>query len=136
MPTNLSDPEQINRNFTQFVTETNDNCNNLILNYSQTFFKPNISFSFWMIDKNNINNIILSLKKNSTGADSLSLRLVLYCYPFIENYLVHIFNYCIEKGYFPGAWKQALGIPFPKNNKPTCYSDLRIISKLFYSISY
>ena len=53
-----------------------------------------------------------------------------YCSPFIDIYITHIINFCIEKKCFPELWKEAIGLPIPKTSNPIEYSDLRIISIL------
>lgn len=53
-----------------------------------------------------------------------------YCSPFIDKYITHIINCCIEQSYFPNLWKQSIGKPLAKNLNPTTFSDLRIISIL------
>nr|CAH7768680.1 unnamed protein product [Callosobruchus chinensis] len=52
------------------------------------------------------------------------------CSPFIDRYIAHLINYCIEKSCFPTMWKNSIGIPIPKINIPKNFSDLRIISLL------
>lgn len=42
----------------------------------------------------------------------------------------HIFNICLETGYFPEVWKTAVVSPIPKRNTPTCFNDLRPICLL------
>lgn len=50
------------------------------------------------------------------------------CSPFIDKYITHIINSCLETGYFPKPWKTTLVKPLPKVNEPQNYSDLRPIS--------
>ena len=49
--------------------------------------------------------------------------------------LLTIFNWCLEKGYFPSKWKQGLILPVPKPNKkdyqlPTNYRPITLLSCL------
>lgn len=52
------------------------------------------------------------------------------CSPFIDKFLTHIINCCLETGYYPHIWKVAIGKPLAKCSNPKQYSDLRIISIL------
>ena len=49
------------------------------------------------------------------------------CSPFIDQYILHIINCCIEVG---SAWKVSIGKPLAKSPNPSKFNDLRIISIL------
>ncbi len=50
--------------------------------------------------------------------------------PVIVPYITHLINMCIEDNTYPELWKNAIGIPLPKVNKPNSMTDLRLISIL------
>ena len=103
---------------------------NATIFYKHAKFRENLNFSFSPTDIKEINNILSALKSNASGEDQMSLEMIKLCFPVIAPYLVHIFNLCLEKGYFPAKWKNALIRPLPKINDPKLLSDLRPISLL------
>nr|CAH7749182.1 unnamed protein product [Callosobruchus chinensis] len=52
------------------------------------------------------------------------------CLPAIAPYDLHLTNSCLEIGYFPQFWKEALILSLPKIPAPRTPSDLRPISIL------
>ena len=141
LPRHLSDPEKINNYFSQFF-QNNDNCNVTLDYYNNNLFHPENNFSFSMTDVEEVHTILMHITKNTMGIDGINLSMIKYCSPFIDLYLVHILNYCIERKYFPHIWKRAIGKPLPKTSGPENLSDLRIISilpvasKIFEKILY
>lgn len=129
IPLNLSDPNKINQYFSRYFQDVNNNCDDLISSYDAADSLEN-KFNFQMTNCEEVHKILHSLKKESSGCDKISLSMLKYCSPFIDSYLVHIINSCIEQCYFPQLWKQAIGTPLPKKTNPETFSDLRIISIL------
>ena len=112
------------------MQNVSDSGNEKIDFYNNNIFRENINFTFNLTNVQNINNIIHSIKTTSCGTDDISINMIKYCSPFIDIYILHIINSCIELHYFPDAWKVAIGKPLAKNNNPKTFSDLRIISIL------
>ena len=67
---------------------------------------------------------------NTSGIDGISLEMIKLCMPSLLLPITHIVNLCLEVGYFPAIWKEALVCPLPKIPNPKAYSDLRPISLL------
>lgn len=130
IPPDLSDPNHINRYFTSIFENSDVACAERISFYSNHKFNENLSFNFKLIDVPEIIKIINSIKSNAKGSDGLSLQMVKMCLPSIDKYICHIINSCLEIGFFPQIWKEALVIPLPKTANPSRYDDLRPISLL------
>lgn len=73
---------------------------------------------------------LLTIKSGAIGVDGISIKMILYCCPYILPTLVHIFNYCFEKGVYPSLWKTAYIVPVGKVSRPATFADLRPISIL------
>src|SRR5699024_6828115 len=65
-----------------------------------------------------------------SGFDIITAKMLKLCTPVIAKYVTHLVNCCLESGYFPKCWKNALVRPLPKNKEPESCSDLRPISIL------
>lgn len=108
---------------------------------SKTPFTCN-QFSFKLTTTEEVGNIISQLKSNAYGSDNISLTMITYCRPFIDPYITHIINICLEMCIFPDQWKTALVIPYPKNDSPTDLSDFRpvsvlpVLSKILERVAY
>ena len=129
LPANLTDPNELNAYFAEFVNKTNNICVNTADRYSNLEFSEN-KFDFKLATIDNIENAYRSIKSNASGSDNISLRMLEYCTPYIFPQICHIINTCLEQGCFPNSWKEALVHPIPKTNNPSSMSDLRPISLL------
>lgn len=58
------------------------------------------------------------------------MRRLKICVPFGMDYVVHIFNFCIEDSVFPKVWKSSIIRPLPKSKNVNSLKDLRSISIL------
>lgn len=130
LPANRSNPDNINNYFADFLQNTNDKCKNQILFCNTNSFSTNFKFSFSLATIEDIRNGLFNIKTNAYGTDGISAHMLKLCMPTIETVILHIINCCIEKSYFPAAWKTAIGLPLPKIKNPNKISDLRIISIL------
>lgn len=130
IPEELADPNEINNYFASFVQSVNNNCDNKIEYYNDNLLNLNISFSFSLTSVKEVNTILHNIKTDAIGIDGISSTMLKYCSPFIDKFITHIINCCIEKKYFPHMWKVAVGKPLPKKNDPSALSDLRVISVL------
>ena len=74
----------------------------------------------------------LSLLKQSKarGIDDLDSKILIISAPIIAEHLTYIYNLCIEKCYFPQAFKDAKVIPLFKSGTPNDPSNYRPISIL------
>lgn len=109
---------------------SNNSCTEQINFYNSNIYNNQNNFNFQFTTIEEVHNILFNLKSNACGADSISLHMLRYCSPVIDKYMVHIFNYSIETGTYPNAWKEAIGIALPKTTNPESLSDLRIICLL------
>ena len=132
IPQNLSDPNDINMYFSNFLRDiSNDNCKDQINHYLNNISSlgPNV-FSFKLASIDEVSKALDGIKSHAVGYDNISLLMLNFCRPFIDKYLTHLINATIEKSHFPSAWKISVGKPLPKVSNPTDFSDLRIISIL------
>ena len=76
-------------------------------------------------------NALLQLKQTGTrGLDDLDGKINKVCAPVITDTLTYIYSICIDKHYFPKAFKQATVIPIYKSGERKDPSDYRAISLL------
>lgn len=129
IPTNLLDPNDISSFFREFLQTISD-CSSKINYYKQNVFNRNLQFSFNFATVAEINKIINNISTNASGVDGVNAKMLKYCSPYIDVFIAHIINCCIEHNYFPDQWKISIGKPLPKVKNPTDISDLRIISIL------
>ena len=129
IPHNLSDPANISNFFGTFLQNISD-CSQRISFYNTHFFNNELRFFFRMAEINEINKIVSSIHTNAAGVDGISSKMLKYCSPYIDRYVTHIINCCIEASYFPDQWKISIGKPLPKTKNPLSFNDIRIISIL------
>lgn len=129
IPAHLSNPEDINNYFIS-VHKLEHDCSESINYYNSNILNEEQSFSFQLATTEEVHNAIFKIKSDAYGIDNISIKMIKYCCPFIEKYITHIVNCCIEKNYFPSNWKCALVTPLQKNSNPQTFSDLRPISIL------
>lgn len=129
LPSTLQDPHDINDYFVSVFSKTAD-CNDKITYYQSNKHPDNSDFHFILIENNDVVTAINSLRSNASGVDTISLQMVKLCLPVIISHLTHIINCCLEVGYFPKKWREALVCPLPKITNPSKLNDLRPISLL------
>ena len=86
--------------------------------------------SFKLASEEDIYDILHGIKTNAYGIDDINSQMLKYSSPFIDKYITHIVNCCIEANYFPDPWKISIGKPLSKVANPVSFNDLRIISIL------
>lgn len=130
IPNSLADPNNINNFFGAFLQNISD-CSNKVNFYNDNLYNDNVEkFNFDLAEISDIHNILNSIQTNATGVDEVSPLMLKYCSPFIDKYITHIINCCMEINYFPDLWKISIGKPLPKTSNPASFNDLRIISIL------
>lgn len=72
------------------------------------------TFSFKNIHLYNLYNFVHTIKSKATGIDNISMHMLRICLFFLEDYILHIFNFCVHNSVYPDIWKSALIIPIPK----------------------
>ena len=96
-----------------------DEASNHLLTGSYTINDSSSSFKEEEINDTHIRNAISKIKTSkgfgAVTISSYSLKLAL---PFINNFLVYIFNTSMQTGVFPSQWKTARSFPFPMQNSP------------------
>lgn len=131
IPINLQDPENINKYFsTVFVDREPDD--NLLLSYNQRLYPGlnNGQFSFRFLDVNDTTRLLHTIKSNAYGSDKISICMLRYCSPYLDPYITHIINSCLEYNYYPQHWKESIIRPIAKISNPKEFSDLRPVSIL------
>ena len=104
----------------------------MLLSYSQRLY-PGINkdqFSFTLLDVTDITKLLLTIKSKAYGSDNISVSMLRYCSPHLDQYITHIINSCLEHNYFPQHWKESIIRPLAKVSNPKELSDLRPISIL------
>ena len=109
-----------------------------------SYLRNRIPNSFFITPINNeeIGNAISDLKDNGCGLYKLSTKVLIAIKPILCKILEHIFNLCINQGYFPGELKVGCLTPVFKkgdklnieNYRPIC--SLSPLSKIFERIIY
>nr|CAH7732385.1 unnamed protein product [Callosobruchus chinensis] len=130
LPDCLSDPTKINNFFTNVFQNSDASCFEKTEFYSNSRLNKNINFQLKLIDMATLLKIIRGIKSNACGSDGITIEMVRLCLPAIAPYVLHLINSCLEIGYFPQLWKEALILPLPKIPAPRTPSDLRPISIL------
>lgn len=90
---------------------------------------PN-AFSFQTFTIESIQNAVSCLSSNSAGTDKFDLKFLKLIMPFIEEYVLHIFNTIISTNSWPDYWKCSLVCPIPKNKNTSKCSDYRPVGLL------
>nr|CAH7767839.1 unnamed protein product [Callosobruchus chinensis] len=129
LPAHLKDADAVNDHFVSVYKQSLGETETINF-YSSNTFSDNKKFQFSMAHPNDIKKALLSIKSESIGTDDISLTMIKMCLPTILPYITHIINSCLESGYFPKRWKEAIIIPVPKNSSPSTFNDLRPISLL------
>lgn len=128
IPLGISNPQSINDYFSG-IYKLDYDCQNLISHYeSHRYNNARLSFRLATIDE--VNESIFKIKTNAAGVDKITIRMIKHCSPYIDKYITHIVNCCLERNYFPSNWKCAIVKPLPKTANPTSYGDLRPVSIL------
>nr|CAH7743206.1 unnamed protein product [Callosobruchus chinensis] len=130
LPDCLSDLTEINNFFTNVFQNSDASCFEKTEFYSNSRLNENINFQLKLIDMATLLKIIRGIKSNACGSDGITIEMVRLCLPAIAPYVLHLINSCLEIGYFPQLWKEALILPLPKIPAPRTPSDLRPISIL------
>ena len=69
--------------------------------------------------------------KSAPGADGIKYPILKKCPNIVFENLAHIYNQCLNIGYFPKKWKEATGTMIPKPKKdPKIVTNYRPISLL------
>ena len=92
-----------------------------------------------------LDELEMHLKKcrcsSSPGEDAITYKVLKKCPNEVKLRLTNIYNKCLELGYFPTIWKEAIGVMIPKPNKDSSITTnhrpislLRCIGKLYERI--
>lgn len=65
------------------------------------------------------------MKSNAAGFNGITRQMLGMVYPVISPIISHIFNSCLEIGYFPEQWKTV-----PQKSNSATYDELRSTSLL------
>lgn len=130
LPSELSDPNDINDFFSNILQQNNNNCDESTMYYNTNLYNNDLNFNFRLATVEEIHDNLFAIKSNAYGIDNISVNMLKYCSPFVDCYITHLINYSIETSTFPDLWKVAVGSPLAKISNPRDFSDLRIISIL------
>ena len=136
-------PNKFNNYFYNTPQELVSNIPTVDSNFN-TYIKNRISNTFYMsnITYKEIDDAIEGLKLNGGGVDKLSTSILKEIKSVITIPLIHIFNLCLNQGYFPSELKIGCITPIFKkgeksnisNYRPVC--SLSPFSKIFERIVY
>nr|CAI5835349.1 unnamed protein product [Callosobruchus analis] len=121
-------PDLINSNLLCSIPQFDIDSNTLQY-YSNNSYPVDENFKFRLATRDEVLDIINSIKTNAEGVDGISIQIIKYCLPYCLDPLTNIVNYSLETGNFPTVWKNAFVVPIPKCNTPSV-NDLRPISTL------
>ena len=96
----------------------------------ELFVSNDESFYFNITTDEEVLQTINKITSNSIGADGIPILFVKMLTPVITPYITHIINTSIALSKFPGVWKTAFVLPFPKKTNATTLNDFRPISIL------
>ena len=128
IPEHLIDVERINEYFCSVFSDKD--CGELVNFYNNIPPVQGEIFSFSLATVDDINRALFGIRSDAFGCDNISLRMLKYCSPFIDPFITHLVNVCLENGFFPDSWKLSVVQPIPKTAAPERHSDLRPISLL------
>lgn len=131
LPESLDKPNEINKHFLQYSSNTASVDEHLLQYYKQHLI-TNIDqpFTFNTVTEETVKKMLLEIKSLAVGADQISLDIILLSCPRILPFLTNIVNSCILDCVFPDNWKISRVIPLPKKQDASSYNDLRPISIL------
>lgn len=124
------------------------NCNSVLDGKVRSYLENFNNSNEFIVDQNSLTDIVeikevvLTLKNNKApGLDGINSIILKKMPDPIFAILNNIFNWCLQNGYFPSAFKKAKVIPIAKKGKdphlPTSYrpiSILNILDKVFEKI--
>ena len=136
-------PNKFNNYFSNIPQELVSNIQTVDNNFNN-YIKNRISNSFYMsnISYKEIDDAIEELKFNGGGVNKVSTNILKEIKSAITTPLIHIFNLCLNQGYFPSELKLGCITPIFKkgdkskisNYRPVC--SLSHFSKIFERIVY
>jgi hypothetical protein len=88
------------------------------------------NFYFMSVKPEDVIEAVMSITSKAVGVDGISVAMLKLCLIFIIPVLCHIFDYSLQHGVFPQAWKKAKVLPIPKVSSPTEPKDYRPVSIL------
>nr|CAH7767833.1 unnamed protein product [Callosobruchus chinensis] len=136
IPLDLLEPDEVNNHF--LSNFQNANINSRLIEATVESYRNDdhnqvvVPFSFKLVTAQEILDVATSIKSTATGSDDISLNMIKFCLPELLKFLTHIVNVCLETGFFPDAWKEAVILPLAKSKNPLSHDDLRPISILCF----
>lgn len=127
----ITDPNLINNFFVNNIPQVQGNDDFITEKYNDLKFPNFVSeFSFSPVTAETVNKLVRSLKSQAMGSDGINIKMLSLVFPQLSEYFTFIINFCLLKGVFPNAWKDAHVIPVPKNSSSLDMSNFRPISIL------
>lgn len=124
-------PDELNIQFSQLPVTINDSTKRQTLQTIESSYNADTDkFYFRHIIPSEVNNAIKNIKTRAVGNDNISIYLINLILPFILDTITNIFNYSLQTGIFPTAWKSAIIRPLSKISNPISANDYRPISIL------
>ena len=129
----VSDPLSICEIFNNYFHSTFSHSNShAALSISDNFPAPQSSLSQITLDPLSIYKLMLCLDSNklSTGCDGIPNVIYKTCADSLYEPISHLFNLCLQTGYFPQEWKLHKICPIPKKGNLLLVENYRPISLL------
>ena len=123
IPNELLQPQKINDYFLKVAGPSKVD-DNLLSFYNDNRLNPNLSFTFKLINNDDILNALKTIKSQALGVDNINIKMLLIIVPYCVDILKHIFNESITHGVLPDIWKIANVIPIPKISIPLSYKHI------------
>lgn len=88
------------------------------------------AFEFQPLTEEDVLRAFRQIKTNACGMDSIDTNMIRIFLPLLMDYVLHIFNFCVEQSVFPEQWRSSLVRPIAKTKSVEALTDLRPISLL------
>ena len=128
------DTKDIANGFNDFFKNVGPNLSKkfpAITNYEKFLTKHSTSFSFHLINENELIEAMSRLKpKSSSGPDGIPTKIIKSCIVELIHPLRYFINQSLSKGHFHSRLKEALIIPLYKNEEKDKFTNHRPISLL------
>lgn len=93
---------------------------------------PEEGFTFKHVSLNDVILAVAHFTSQAKGEDGIPQSVIAKALPTIGPVLVALFNYSLDNGVFPGAWRRAQLVPLKKKSAPSSSSDFRPIALLCF----
>lgn len=89
-----------------------------------------ISMVLDQVSEERVRECLFMVKSTSLGSDDLSIEILHILADVVTSVLCHIYNKCLETGFYPTQWKRAIVMPLKKVPTPKSANEFRAINLL------